>query len=133
MGPDVHANPLNRLVRGKAGRFGISSILMLLALAVFAYLAIKLVPPYIDNYKLGKAMQKAAAHARRDPEILVLQAMVLEESKRLGLGLTADDVVIERDPHNQWIEIRTRYIRRIALELFGTINLEFEQDVTERL
>ncbi len=121
--------------RARAGKINLVTIFLLLVVAAAVYLAIFLVPPYIEHYKFEEKLRAVAKYAHRQKNDDELLKEIQREYKQLGMELPYDAVKIERDPaHGKWIHITARYIKVVELVPFGkTIDLEFTSDVQEGL
>lgn len=121
--------------RRRAGKINVVTILILLLVASGVYLAIFLVPPYIEHYKFEEKLRAVSkyAHRQRNDEDLLKE--IKRECKQLDMELPYDAIKIERDPaHGKWIHISARYIKVVELVPFGkTIDLEFTSDIQESL
>ncbi len=78
-----------------------------------------LVPPYLDNMKFQRYLDRAVEHAA-SPEIL--QAEVLNQAAQMGLPVHSGDVHVSRSGNGIRVEIV--YVRRVDFPLY-TVDLHF--------
>ncbi len=138
LGENVYEDSLMKksyLKDSRAGKINIVTIFLLLIIAAMVYLAIFLVPPYIEHYKFEEKLRAVAKYAHRQKNDSELMKEVQRECEQLGMKLPYDAIKIERDPaHGKWIHITARYIKVVDFVPFGkTIDLEFTSDIQESL
>jgi hypothetical protein len=115
------------------GRINILTVVIVLAIAAAIYMAIMIVPAYVEYYKFEEKLRAIAnqTHRVKDQELLLKE--IHHESKILGLHLPHDAIKFEWDPHGEWVEISTKYNRVVKLVPFGaTFTLHFESNIVER-
>ena len=87
--------PMQRREReGGAGR--LKTVLVLAFLAALVYVALKLVPPFVDNYQLEDAMKQEARFAgvnRKDPE--AIRNDVYKKIQELEIPARREDIRVE--------------------------------------
>src|SRR5512140_20777 len=77
----------------------IKALFAVVVVAVLIFLAIKLLPPYVNNYELQDSIDSIArmatyAQNKSDEDI---RNDVLQKGKEIGIPLTADNVTIKKD------------------------------------
>jgi hypothetical protein len=142
VGPALY---LLHTVPSARGAVSFFTILMLLVLAVGGYLGWLLVPLWLDNLDMREASTATLNRLASNPDVEAVRVFYLDRSKRIGthwvteggtrvekpgLGLTADDIVIERDPFEHTAHIQVDYQREVKLwptERFATFDFHVEK------
>ncbi|MBI4478680.1 MAG: DUF4845 domain-containing protein [Acidobacteria bacterium] len=81
--------------RSEAGGMGISGVLLLVVVAVIVFAAFKILPPYIDNYRLQDTMDSVARNAtyNRRTEAAIRQ-QIWDEARQLDIPLEENQIVV---------------------------------------
>jgi hypothetical protein len=112
----------------------VNKVMVFLVLATAVYFGVILIPPYIENFKFGSALDAVARHSVVEKNDQVLLAMIQKEAATLGIRLLGDDISIRRDTESSSISIRTKYRRPVRFApLSATIVLDFSNDAQQRL
>ncbi len=92
-------------------------------LAALAFFAARLVPVYVNNFRLQQFLEETAQHKAsiEAPDDLI-RVQVVNEAARLGLPVRADQVRVRRAPGK--IRIEVLYIVPVDLPLY-TVDLHF--------
>ena len=112
---------------------------MLAAIASVIYVAVKVVPLYVDNLDVKEAVEAAFNLAGRNNNDGILRAEIRERTSRMGshvetdkwgndqvvpgLGLTDDQIVIERSRITDNVRIEVTYQREVDLSLFNYVHV----------
>lgn len=90
---------------------------------VLVLIAILLIPPYYENWKLQRYLNALAhdASARSRP-VEMVQAMVVDHAAALGLPVRGDDVHVTRS--RDAVKIEVLYVVHIDLPVY-TVDLHF--------
>ncbi len=92
-------------------------------LVIMAAIAVLLVPPYIQNWKLQSFINQMAldpATAQKSPDIV--RANIVDRAASLGLPVHTDDVRVTKS--GDALKIDVLYIVRIDLPIY-TVDLHF--------
>lgn len=120
-----------RIVRD-SGKVNVLGLLMLAAIVAGIYFAFMLAPAYTDNMDVQGAIDAAYNQSVRDDD--VLRNIIRDKLRYVGeheeddgfgnlkvvqgLGLTDDDITIDRDGVNEAVTIQVNYSRKIDLKPF---------------
>ncbi|HEX8819825.1 MAG TPA: hypothetical protein VF794_07885, partial [Archangium sp.] len=104
-------------------------MVFLALLAGGIYLGVMLVPVYVDNFTVREAVTVAHNRAAQGADEAMLRNVIIERTSRLGyhwerdrfdqsirmpgLGLTDEDITIERSSVSESLRIEVNYERRI--------------------
>jgi hypothetical protein len=117
-------------VRQARGAVSVINLLLLLGLVAAGYLAWTFVPVWLDSLDVREASSAAFNRMAIDPDLDRIRTYFLDRTKRIGthwesegatrvekpgLGLTAADVVIERDAAEHTGHIQLDYQREVRL------------------
>ena len=86
-------------VRGEAGFMSVSGILLILVVVAVLFAAFKLLPPYIDNYRLQDSIETIARNATYNGAITAsdIRNQVMAEARQIGIPLQENQVKVQRD------------------------------------
>lgn len=117
----------------------LGTLAVLAALASAIYVAAKVVPLYVDNLDVKEAVEAAFNLAGRNNNDSILRAEIRERTNRMGshvetdkwgndqvlpgLGLTDDQIVIERSRITDNVRIEVTYQREVDLSLFNYVHV----------
>ncbi|HWP84918.1 MAG TPA: hypothetical protein VNN17_06995 [Terriglobia bacterium] len=103
----------------------LSGMLLLLVLAAIVFAAIKLLPPYIDNYRLQDTLDTIARNATYSNRLSEadIRNEVLAEARELGIPLEPRQVNVQRSGAS--VNIAVRYVITVDL-LVRQVDLNFE-------
>lgn len=91
---------------GERGGAKIKTLVALIILGSAIFCAVKIVPPYFDNYQLQDSMREMAAYAsvtrKQDDDI---RAEVEKKIKQLGIPATSNDIQVSDDAGNVKISV----------------------------
>ena len=91
---------------GERGGARIKTLMALIILGSAIFCAVKIVPPYFDNYQLQDSMREMAAYAsvtrKQDDDI---RADVEKKIKQLGIPATSNDIQVSDDAGNVKISV----------------------------
>lgn len=109
----------------QAGAVTLSGMLLLLVLAAIVFAAIKLLPPYIDNYRLQDTLDTIARNATYSNRLSEadIRNEVLAEARELGIPLEPRQVNVQRSGAS--VNIAVRYVITVDL-LVRQVDLNFE-------
>ena len=111
--------------RGQIGGMSISGVFVVLVLAAMLFAAFKLLPPYIDNYRLQDALESIARsstyNARITPEDI--RGQVMSEIREIGIPIEENQVEVQRTGIS--VNIAVRYTIPVDL-LVHQMVLNFE-------
>ena len=110
--------------RSQHGFFSISGIFALLVLGAVIFLALKLLPPYINNYQLQDALQNitlTATYSQVSEEDL--QKSVISKANGIGIALRPKQVSVHKSGAS--VAITVRYSVPVDL-LVRQLELQFE-------
>ena len=94
--------------RSERGFLSVSGIIGLLVLAALVFLAIKLLPPYINNYQFQDALENLARTATYSPVTETdIRKAVLSEARELGIQLQDNQVAVRKSGGS--VDIVVRY------------------------
>ena len=110
--------------RSEAGAITFSGVLLILVVAAILFAAFKLLPPYVDNYRLQDSLENIARTATysstaTDTDI---RKQVREEARLIGVPL--DDKQIAVQKQGTEVNISVRYGLTVDL-LVRQVDLEF--------
>jgi len=108
-------------------------------LAGALYVAAKIVPLYVDNMDVKEAVDAAFNLAGRNSNDSILRAEIRDRTSRMGthvetdqwgvdhvvpgLGLTDEQITIERSPITENVRIEVLYQREVELSLFNRVHV----------
>jgi hypothetical protein len=117
----------------------LGTLAVLAAVASAIYVAVKVVPVYVDNLDVKEAVEAAFNLAGRNNNDSILRAEIRERTSRMGshvesdkwgtdrvvpgLGLTDDQIVIERSRVTDNVRIEVTYQREVDLSLFNYVHV----------
>jgi hypothetical protein len=117
----------------------LGTLTVLAAIASAIYVAAKVVPVYVDNLDVKEAVEAAFNLAGRNTNDGILRAEIRERTSRMGshiewdkwgtdqivpgLGLTDDQIVIERSRVTDNVRIEVTYQRAVDLSLFNYVHV----------
>jgi hypothetical protein len=117
----------------------LGTLVVLAAIASGIYVAAKVVPLYVDNLDVKEAVEAAFNLAGRNNNDSILRAEIRERTNRMGthvetdkwgndqvvpgLGLTDDQIVIERSRVTDNVRIEVTYQREVDLSLFNYVHV----------
>lgn len=117
----------------------LGNLLVLAAIAGAIYVAAKVVPFYVDNMDVQEAVDATFNLARRNSNDGILRAEIRSRTMRMGthvetdswgvdqvvpgLGLTDDQIVIERSPITENVLIEVTYHREVEFSLFDYVHV----------
>ena len=117
----------------------LGTLVVLAAVAGAIYVAAKVVPLYVDNLDVKEAVEAAFNLAGRNNNDGILRAEIRERTSRMGshvetdkwgndqvvpgLGLTDDQIVIERSRVTDNVRIEVTYQREVDLSLFNYVHV----------
>jgi hypothetical protein len=117
----------------------LGTLAVLAAIASAIYVAAKVVPVYVDNLDVKEAVGAAFNLAGRNNNDSILRAEIRERTSRMGshvetdkwgadqvvpgLGLTDDQIVIERSRVTDNVRIEVTYQREVDLSLFNYVHV----------
>jgi hypothetical protein len=131
---DRRSTPPWTRLRGESGKGRLVTWAALIVVALTVYALVRIVPAYIENYKFAAELRAMARHAHIEKDDNVLRASIQEEARRLEITVLGDDIVIQRDPGEKYVEIRTEYDRPVRFPPFTfTTNLHFKDDALEKM
>jgi hypothetical protein len=118
-------------MRRNSGESSLSTLLFLLVIAAGIYAAVMFVPPYVDNLNMREAVAVAHNLAARNPDT-VLRNVIRERTRDMGthfepdgmgsvravagLGLSDEQILIERNPVTQSVRIEVLYEKVVQLK-----------------
>lgn len=88
-------------------------IIVVLIVVVIGYLGYKVVPTYVNHYRLKNGVHDLIVATARQTDATVLKGEVRGVAERFGLELLDDDVIVERD--TQGLDVRFTYQREISV------------------
>lgn len=114
-------------------------VLLLAAIAGAIYVGAKIAPFYVDNMDVKEAVDAAFNLAGRNTNDSILRAEIRDRTSRMGshvetdswgvdhvvpgLGLTDDQIVIERSRITDNVRIEVTYQREAELSLFNRVHV----------
>ena len=117
----------------------LGTLAVLAAIASAIYIAAKVVPLYVDNLDVKEAVEAAFNLAGRNNNDGLLRAEIRDRTSRMGshvetdnwgndrvvpgLGLTDDQIVIERSRVTENVRIEVTYQRAVELSLFNYVHM----------
>ena len=104
----------------RPGQRGFGNIRALLGLAVIVlmiYLAAKLMPPYINNYELGSAVEGIARYGAyaQNKSADDIRADVIAKAKECDVILTAENVTVDKTQYAVNLDVKYS----VTVEVFG--------------
>ncbi len=116
----------------QSGFISLKALLALVLFGVLVFLAIKLVPPYINNYEFTDALEntaRLATYAQGKSEDDIRQD-VLAKAKELSLPVRPEDVTITKSTYG--VNIAVKY--NVRVEIPGHVfNLNFNPEVGNKM
>jgi cell division protein FtsL len=84
--------------RNERGFLTFSGLLLFLVVAAILFVAYRLLPPYIDNYRLQDSMEDIARTATYTQRITEeeIRDQVIDEASQFGIPLRAEQVAVQR-------------------------------------
>ncbi len=117
----------------------LGTLAVLAAIASAIYVAAKVVPLYVDNLDVKEAVEAAFNLAGRNNNDGLLRAEIRDRTNRMGshvetdtwgndrvvpgLGLTDDQIAIERSHITENVRIEVTYQRAVELSLFNYVHM----------
>ena len=127
----------------------LGTLVVLAAVASAIYVAAKVVPVYVDNLDVKEAVEAAFNLAGRNNNDSILRAEIRERTSQMGshvetdswgndqvvpgLGLTDDQILIERSRVTDNVRIEVVYQREVDLSLFNYVHVLEMRAVKEGL
>lgn len=110
---------------GEAGFMSVSGILLILVVAAILFAAFKLLPPYIDNYRLQDSIETIARNSTYNGAITAsdIRKQVMAEIREIGIPVEENQVVVQRT--GVTVNIAIRYSITVDL-LVQQVVLNFE-------
>lgn len=116
----------------------LGTLAVLAAIALAIYIAAKVVPLYVDNMDVQEAVEAAFNLAGRNNNDGLLRAEIRDRTSRMGshvetdswgndrvvpgLGLTDEQIIIERSRVTENVRIEVTYQREVDLSLFNYVH-----------
>jgi hypothetical protein len=118
-------------MRHPSGKISFGGLVLLTLVAGGIYLGVMILPLHVDNLDVKEAVAVAfnRAQTSNDDE---LRALIIERTSEMGthmerdefdrdiqvpgLGLTPDDITIERSRVNQSVRIEVNYVRKVQFK-----------------
>ena len=115
----------------ESGFMSFSGIMLILVVAAILFAAFKLLPPYIDNYRLQDSIDSLARNATYNANVKEadLHKQVMEEARLLGILLEPNQVVVRKS--GPTVNIAVRYMITVDL-LVRQVDLNFEPSAGNR-
>lgn len=112
-------NPRNRQLGGG----NLKAVMFLVMLGIIAYLLVKIVPPYVNDYQLHDTMvSESRFFAARQIKPDAVREVVWKEIMDLRIPAKREDILVSEMGHTAHVEVKYT----IAVELPGyTLNLNF--------
>jgi hypothetical protein len=117
----------------------LGNLAVLAAIACAIYVAAKVVPLYVDNLDVQEAVEATFNLAGRNNNDSILRAEIRDRTSRMGshvetdswgndrvvpgLGLTDEQIVIERSRVTENVRIEVTYQREVDLSLFNYVHM----------
>ncbi len=117
----------------------LGTLAVLAAIASAIYVAAKVVPLYVDNMDVQEAVEAAFNLAGRNNNDGLLRAEIRDRTSRMGshvetdswgndrvvpgLGLTDEQIIIERSRVTENVRIAVTYQREVDLSLFNYVHV----------
>lgn len=117
------------------GKANIGSLVLLAAVAGAIFIAVKVVPHYVDHMDVVEAVEAAHNLSGRNTNDSILRAEIRTRTSRMGthvetdswgvdqvvpgLGLTDEQILIERSPITENVKIEVVYQREVDFSPFG--------------
>lgn len=117
----------------------LGTLAVLAAIASAIYVAAKVMPLYVDNLDVKEAVEAAFNLAGRNNNDGLLRAEIRDRTSRMGshvetdswgndivvpgLGLTDEQIVIERSRVTENVRIEVTYQREVDLSLFNYVHV----------
>ncbi len=117
----------------------LGNLAVLAAIASAIYVAAKVVPLYVDNMDVQEAVEAAFNLAGRNTNDGILRAEIRDRTSRMGshvetdswgndrvvpgLGLTDEQILIERSRVTENVRIEVTYQREVDFSLFNYVHL----------
>lgn len=117
----------------------LGTVAVLAALACAIYVAAKIGPLYVDNMDVKEAVEAAHNLSGRNTNDSVLRGEIRSRTSRMGthmetdswgtervvpgLGLTDDQITIERSPITDNVKIEVVYQREVELSLLNRVHV----------
>lgn len=117
----------------------LGTLAVLVVLAGFIYVGAKIVPLYVDNMDVKEAVEVAHNLSGRNTNDSILRAEIRDRTSRMGthvetdswgtehvvpgLGLTDDQITIERSRITDNVKIEVVYERAVELSLFNRVHM----------
>ena len=116
--------------RAEAGFLNVTGILLILVVGAILFAAFKLLPPYIDNYRLQDYMESVARNAtyNRMTESDI-RSQIMNEVRELGIPIDENDVRIQRS--GATVNISIEYMITVDL-LVRQVDLQFAPSAGNR-
>lgn len=122
-----------------SGKINIGFLVFLVVVAAVIYVAAKVVPFYVDHMDVQEAVEAAHNLAGRNNNDGLLRNEIRERTMRMGshietdswgvdkevpgLGLTEDQIVIERSRITDNVRIEVTYEREVDFSLFNYVHV----------
>ena len=116
--------------RSEAGFMSFSGLLLILVVAAILFTAFKLLPPYIDNYRLQDSLDTIARNATYAKMTEAdIRREVMGEARQLGVPIDERDVQVSRNGPS--VNISVQYLITVDL-LVRQVDLEFAPSAGNR-
>jgi hypothetical protein len=119
-------------MRHPSGKISFGGLVLLTLVAGGIYLGVMIVPFYVDNLSVKEAVAAAHNQAARTSEDSALRTIILERTSQMGnhwerdefdrdilvpgLGLTEEQILIERSEVTPSVRIQVDYSRRVRFK-----------------
>lgn len=119
-------------MRQPSGKVSLGTLILFAAIAGAVYMAVMVVPFYVDNFDVKEAVAVAHNLAGRNNPDAILRSTIRQRTSQMGnhwerdqfdraylapgLGLTDDQIFIERSEVTQNVRIEVRYDRVVRLK-----------------
>jgi len=109
--------------RSEAGGMGISGVLVLVVVAAIVFASFKLLPPYIDNYRLQDSMETLSRNATYNRRTeAAIRTQIWDEARQLGIPLEENQIMVQVNGPS--VNIAAQYIVTVDL-LVRQVDLNF--------
>lgn len=121
---DKFCNASTRLrSRSEAGGMGISGVLLLLVVAAIVFASFKILPPYIDNYRLQDTMETVARNATYNRRTeAAIRKLIWDEARQLEIPIEENQIMVQVNGPS--VNIAARYMVTVDLLVYQ-VDLNF--------
>jgi hypothetical protein len=115
----------SRELRSQAGAIGFSGILVILFVGAMLFAAMKLLPPYIDNYRLQDSIENISRNSTYNGRMTAeeIRDQVMAEIRELGIPADEKQVAVEKTGNA--VNISVQYTVPVDL-MVHQMDLNFE-------